>query len=77
MTEEKTVTDDVGELILTNKKLSFIGERKSVTTRFSAIHDVIYYDDGIEVQRSNGKHLTFICDLDTAEQTLMSRALSE
>jgi len=48
---------DTGELILTNKRLVFVGSRKSVDIDLRKILSIDPYSDGIALSRSNKKNI--------------------
>lgn len=51
---------DAGKLYLTNRRLVFVGGRKSLTIKLEAIAKGTLYTDGISIARATGKVLVFI-----------------
>lgn len=49
----------VGTLVVTNKRLIFVGDR-SITGRLSSILDVEGYSDGVRITRTSGKPVTYL-----------------
>lgn len=49
-----------GWLVVTNKRMIFVGDVKSVNIALGKIVDWTFFSDGIEIQRASGKPITFV-----------------
>lgn len=66
-----------GTLVITNKRLIFVGER-SLTCKLTNILDVEGYSDGVKVTRTTGKPHTFVYGQTNQHlATVLARAWSE
>ena len=77
-TSEEWVTKDSGSLILTNKRLIFMGNHKTSTIRLSNILNFEAFRNGIEIYKGSGKNPFFEFSQNVDIFVLIfSRALSE
>jgi len=52
----------VGDLVVTNKRLIFAGDTRSMSPRLDSIIGIDPYRDGVGVQRATGKPITYMFD---------------
>jgi hypothetical protein len=64
VTDEVMHEIDRGTLYATSKRLILDGSRKTTSIPYSKINNVTRYDDGIVVEKDNGKDQVFRCDGD-------------
>jgi len=60
VTEDITQKQDVGELILTNKRLIFMGNQKNMVIRLTKILGLTPYSDGVEIEKETGRNPIFL-----------------
>jgi hypothetical protein len=51
-----------GDLTVTSERLIFRSPERAITAKLTSIIDIIAYNDGVTVQRTQGKPLTFVLD---------------
>lgn len=51
-----------GDLTVTSERLIFRSPERAITARLTSIIDIIAYNDGVTVQRTQGKPITFVLD---------------
>ena len=51
-----------GDLTVTSERLIFRSPDRAVTAKLTSIIDIVAYNDGVTVQRTQGKPLTFVFD---------------
>lgn len=52
-----------GDLTVTSERLIFRSPERAITAKLTSIIDIIAYNDGVTVQRTQGKPLTFVLDM--------------
>ncbi len=52
-----------GEVTVTSDRLIFRSPERAITARLTSIIDIIAYNDGVTVQRTQGKPLTFVLEV--------------
>lgn len=52
-----------GDLTVTSDRLIFRSPERAITAKLTSIIDIIAYNDGVTVQRTQGKPLTFVLDV--------------
>jgi len=69
---------DTGELLITNKRLLFVGERRTRMIRLKRILDFEVYADGLQIKKDAGSHPLLKID-DTAQEAplMLDRLLRE
>ena len=51
-----------GDLSVTSERLIFRSPERAITAKLTSIIDIIAYNDGVTIQRTQGKPLTFVFD---------------
>ncbi len=65
----------VGDLTVTSKRLIFRSPERAITAKLTSIIDIIAYKDGVTIQRTMGKPITFVLDVaDEAFALILWRA---
>ena len=59
LTTEALVVQDEGELLFTNKRILFVGRKRTTSVELDKILDFDAYTDGIEIHRESGQHVVF------------------
>lgn len=67
-----------GDLCVTNERLIFHSSERAITARLTSIIDVTAYNDGVTIQRTQGKPITFLLrDQDEDFALILWRAWQE
>lgn len=78
VTEDITQKQDTGKLILTSKRLLFMGNRKNTVIRLNKIVDLTPYSNGIEVAKETGRNPIYMFDENTdIFAFILSKAIDE
>jgi hypothetical protein len=53
----------IGEVTVTSERLIFQSPERAITAKLTSIIDIIAYNDGVTIQRTQGKPLTIVLDV--------------
>ena len=60
---------DTGTLVITNKRVVFVGIKKTVSIDLRKIFSINIFKDGISIQRENKKRIEYFTGTDQKEMT--------